>query len=240
MESINFIKGYGKVDQLEDQSPINYNKRPGKPLIAVIISLIVLLTVVIGVMVGALIYESNTEPPESSSESIRAVCSVTQYPDSCFTSITSSLSNSKHNLGSFKPHPEMILKHSIWVARDEVETVCPVPKMMMGRCMDRRSESAMSDCVSLFGDSLSRLNESVTAIGGEEELTEAKIGDLKTWISSAMTDQETCMDGLKEMGSTTVDEVRTKVQRSKEYMSNSLAILSSYKTVLGKFDLKMH
>ena len=69
----------------------------------------------------------------------------------------------------------------------------------------------------------------------EKMLTEENVGDLKTWIRGAMTNLETCVDGLEEMGSTVLDEVKAKVQKSKEYLSNSLAILANIQTVLEKF-----
>ncbi|KAK3195848.1 hypothetical protein Dsin_027158 [Dipteronia sinensis] len=43
---------------------------------------------------------------------------------------------------------------------------------------------------------------------GEKMLTESKVNDIQTWISAAMINQETCLDGLEEMGSTAVDEVK--------------------------------
>lgn len=61
--------------------------------------------------------------------------------------------------------------------------------------------------------------------------TKAKIRELNAWISAAMTDQETCLDGLEEMGSTAWNEVRMKVQLSKQCMSDSLAILAKIQPV---------
>lgn len=67
--------------------------------------------------------------------------------------------------------------------------------------------------------------------------TRTKIRELNAWISAAMTDQETCVDGLEEMGSTVCDEVRKKVQLSKQCMSDSLAILGKIQPVemFGRF-----
>lgn len=90
---------------------------------------------------------------------------------------------------------------------------------------------------------MSGLSDSVSAmeVGAEGKvLTAEKVNDLQTWISAAMTDQETCADGLEEMGETVVDEVKRRMQKSKELMSNSLAILAKMETLLEKFHLKMH
>ncbi|CAL5444814.1 unnamed protein product [Camellia sinensis] len=253
MDTINLIKGYGKVSNpSEDQSPPPPLKPTRKPLIAVVISLIILLTVIIGAMLGLLIiHESTTESTESSSssslsnnnavDSIKAVCSVTQHPNSCFSSISSFDNHSPCRLP--KADPELILNLSLRVAAKELTDLNSLPKTLISKSNDDRSVSALKDCVSLFDDALSQLNKSVELMDvgpGEKVLTEAKIGDMKTWVSAAMTNQDTCLDGLDETGSTVGDEVRGKVQNSKEYMSNSLAILANIQAVLDKFHLAMH
>ncbi|KAM7492960.1 hypothetical protein LguiB_027569 [Lonicera macranthoides] len=74
------------------------------------------------------------------------------------------------------------------------------------------TDSALRDCDELIGDAVNRLNNSVASM--RLGLTEEMTGDLNAWISGAMTDLETCLDGLEEMGSTAVDEVRVKVRIS--------------------------
>ncbi|CAK9155699.1 unnamed protein product [Ilex paraguariensis] len=144
---------------------------------------------------------------------------------------------------TFKTDPEFVFNLSIQVAVKELTNLTSLPKTLLSKSNDPSTESALKDCMSLFDDALSQLNKSVALMDVnpvEWVLTEAKIGDLNTWISSAMSDEETCLDGLEEMGSTMVDEVRTKVQTSKEYMSNSLAILVNIQSLLDKFDLRLH
>lgn len=101
------------------------------------------------------------------------------------------------------------------------------------------SDPATRDCVGQLEDALSRLNDSVSAMG-EKALSQAKVNDIQTWISSAVTDQETCLDGLEEMGSTAVDKVKSKMKRSMEYTSNSLAIVANFKAILDKFHIPLH
>ena len=94
--SIKSFKGYGKVDEIEEQA---FKKKTRKRLIIVIISSIVLLAIVIGVVAGTIIHKRNSSSSPSSNPvpatevtpaaSLKAVCSVTQYPNSCFSSISS-------------------------------------------------------------------------------------------------------------------------------------------------------
>lgn len=247
MDSINFFKGYGKVNNPSGNQQQAPSRRRRIILAA---SLAIFLTLIIAAMIGGLSYESATESPEleegeqeqqnpssDSGESLKTVCAVTQHLDSCINSI-SSLNDPP------KSGPVHFFNLSLQVSLRELTNLSSLPKDLISRSNDQRAEPALKDCVNLFDDSLSQLNNSaelmkVVAAPGEKLLTEMRISDMQTWISAAMTDQETCMDGLDEMGSTVVDEVRARVQKSNEYMSNSLAILNNLKSLVEKFGLKM-
>lgn len=238
MDSINFAKGYGKVNvnnhDVEDQVP-NPNPHPKshqKRFAA--ISALLLLSLLIGLMLGALIHETNTESPESPSLSstnsaestLRAVCNVTRYPNSCFSSLNSPTAD-----------PEAIFKLSLRVSIAELLKLSSSLKAVDPK------EAALSDCQGQIEEALSQLNDSVSAMEvgpGEKMLTEEKIRDVQTWISAAVTDQDTCLDGLEEMGSTVVDEVKKKMQRSKEYTSNALAIAANFNIILHNLHLSLH
>lgn len=166
------------------------------------------------------------------------MCAVTQHPESCFTDV------STIDSGNFFD-PEVIFNFTLRLAINELTNISSLPKTLISKSHDLRTGSALRDCATLFDDALSQLSRSVEAmrvgpVGGEKLLTEEKVADMKTWISAAMTDQETCVDGLEEMGSTAVDEVKSRMQRSNEYMSNSLAILANIETILDQFGLRLH
>lgn len=233
MDSINVFKGYGKVSADNEISPPNHHRR--RRIIAV--SLAVFLTLVIGSLVAALICDSITEsdePDESSqlasnsAESLKAVCAVTRYPDSCFSSISPLNSPPSNN-------PFRFFNLSLHASALQVSG-------LKNLLTDSKAEPAMKDCAELFDDATSQLGRSAESLcvgRGEKVFTEMKISDLQTWISAAMTDQETCLDGLEEAGSTAVGEFKMRVQKSQEYMSNTLAILSNIQSLFKKFGLTM-
>ncbi|KAL2515895.1 putative pectinesterase/pectinesterase inhibitor 26 [Forsythia ovata] len=247
MESLNFFNGYGKVKPSEDpnslpnQQTIVAQKR--RQITA--ITLTVVLTLIIGTIVGVVIHESVTEPPESeeepsqiasnSAKSLKTVCAVTRYPESCISSI-SSLNHPP------TANPLNFFNLSLQATARELSNLTSLPKELISKSNDKRTESALKDCISLFDDSVSQLSRSLglMKVGtGEKVLTDMNISDLQTWISAAMTDQETCLDGIGEMGSTVPDEFRVKVQKSQEYMSNTLAILNNIRSLFEKFGLTM-
>ncbi|KAL3609939.1 hypothetical protein D5086_000959 [Populus alba] len=240
MESIKLFGGYGKVNpHLEDQSPHQQQSASKRRILILSVASILLLTLIIGIALASLIHESNSEPDESPylsssnpAESIKTVCDVTLYPSSCFTSISSL------NI-STKPDPEVIFKLSLQVSIAELKNL----SSLLSSFNDVNSQAALKDCVSQFDDSLSKLNDSLSAMEvgpGEKMLNLEKVNDIQTWISAAMTDQDTCIDGLEEMGSKFLDEIKAKIERSKEFLSISLAIIAKMQALLEKFDQKMH
>lgn len=81
---------------------------------------------------------------------------------------------------------------------------------------------------------MSRLNDSVSTVtNGTVNLTDVEINDIQTWVSAALTDQETCVDGLEEAGFSlgTVDKVKKMMKKSNEYTSNSLAIVANIRNL---------
>ncbi|MBA0778326.1 hypothetical protein Gotri_006199 [Gossypium trilobum] len=101
----------------------------------------------------------------------------------------------------------------------------------------------------MFDDALDRLNDSATSLEvgeGEKLLSDSKISDLKTWLSTAITDQETCLDSLEELNATkhfnatVVEEMKAAMQNSTEYASNCLAIVARILGLLTDLNIRIH
>ncbi|KAI7986478.1 putative pectinesterase/pectinesterase inhibitor 26 [Camellia lanceoleosa] len=222
---------------------------PRKARVTLIGSLIFLFNLLIGTIIGALLVHKYTTIPinypwfsTDSAESIRVVCSVTHHPHSCFTTISSSALTATTNIddeNDFTPiDPQFIFALSLRFAIIDLANLSySLPKALISKSTESRTELALRDCASLFDNALGQLNRSASmmkkVVAGEAVLTDERIEKMKKWIGAAMSDQERCLDGVKEMmESTAGDEVRKKVQESKVYVSNSLAILSNLKMLI--------
>ncbi|CAN4088134.1 unnamed protein product [Withania somnifera] len=245
MESINLVKGYGKVNPSEH--PSSFSTATHKRRLTIALSLTLFLALLLCALVGALVHaptsKGPTPPPSSapssnSADSLKIICAVTQHPESCFNSISSL------NITTVpKSDPEQFLNLSLQATVNELTNASYLPKTLISKVNDQGTVSALKDCISLFDDALSQLNESAALLKvgpGESALVELKEKNMQTWISAAMTDQDTCLEGLDEMGSPLLGEVKARVQNAKEYMSNTLAILSNMPTLLQKFGITMH
>nr|POE48298.1 pectinesterase 1 [Quercus suber] len=87
------------------------------------------------------------------------------------------------------------------------------------------------------------LNDSITSmeVGSDDKLlSSAKINDIKTWLSTTITDQETCLDSLQDLNSAVVDYMKIATKNSTEFTSNSLAIVAKILGLLADFNLLIH
>ncbi|KAK9098915.1 hypothetical protein Syun_025960 [Stephania yunnanensis] len=245
MDSINSFKGYGKVDEAEERA---FRKKTRRRLIIIAVSAVVLVAVIFGAVVGTVIHKnkknntnnaSNNDSPSLSS-GIRAICSNTLYPDSCFSSLSSVETKSN------KFDPEEIFKLSLEIAQKELSKISSIPDKLMDRINDKSVKLALKDCKTLFEDALDELNTSIASTQASHSKSKSltswlKIDDIKTWLSSALTDLETCLDGLAEQNSSNVlPEMKTWLRNSTEYTSNSLAIVRNIVGLLDELGVPVH
>ncbi|KAI3803303.1 hypothetical protein L1987_31453 [Smallanthus sonchifolius] len=240
MDTIRSFKGYGKVDPAEEQA---FRRKTRKRLIILTVSVVLLLAVIIGAVAGTLIHNRNkgndsgdAQSSIASAQSIKAVCSQTLYPESCYNSISDiNKSNSTD--------PEVLLKLSLQVVFNSLSELSSLPQSLEKSTTDETVKKALNVCDIVLNDAVDYLRDSISSMdvkSGEKLLSVTKIDDLKTWLSTAITNQETCLDALDEMNSTFLTETKSRMQNSTEYASNSLAIVSKIAGILGKLNLPIH
>nr|XP_043627184.1 pectinesterase 1-like [Erigeron canadensis] len=246
--TINFVaKPYHNVNSTsssDDESPTP----PKRSRTVAIIVILTLFTVIIGTILTSTVFNNHPNQENQSvkeSTSIKAVCSVTKNPELCYTDI-SSVDPDNYIV------PEMIFKLTLQLTLNSLANISSLPKILLSKTTtDLATRSAVRDCVVLFEDAVSQLVKCVEVMRVDPRaerkkgkrvglLDEGKVKDMMTWVSGAMTDQETCVDGLEEMGSMYVEEVKMKIGRSSEMLSNCLAILNNMDNIFGKFGLTLH
>ncbi|KZV52051.1 pectinesterase 3 [Dorcoceras hygrometricum] len=235
MDAINSFKGYGKVDELEQRA---FKKETRKRLIIISISAVLLIALVIGVVAGAVIHNKNTSgsedvPATPNYEAIKALCSVTRYPDSCYSSLDSANSTD----------PERIFLFSLTVVQDSLERASIFTDDYANKTDDPAVKEALFVCATVLGDAISSLNDSISSMqnGGNKLISDvSSIYDLKTWLSTVITYQETCFDSLYETNATFVEDVKLLMKNLTENASNSLAIVSKLVSLLGDLEIPIH
>ncbi|XP_073142452.1 pectinesterase 3 [Henckelia pumila] len=235
MDTINSFKGYGKVDELEQQA---FKKKTRKRLIIISISAVLLIALIVGVVAGTVIHSKNGSddvPATSGSPAaaIKAVCSITQYPTSCYSSLDSSNSTD----------PERIFLFSLTVVKRSLEAVSNFTEEYMNKTDSPAVKEALNICSTVLDDAAASLDDCISSMqsGGSKLIADdSSIDDLKTWLSTVITDQETCFDALYDSNATFVEEIKLLMKNSTEYSSNSLAIISKLNSLLGIFKIPFH
>ncbi|KAK3005708.1 hypothetical protein RJ639_017296 [Escallonia herrerae] len=93
--------------------------------------------------------------------------------------------------------------------------------------MDTRARSAYDDCLELLDDSVNQLARSLTSVVPSPESPAGSTQDVLTWLSAALTNQDTCTDGLSEVNGIVKDQMLTRLKDLSELVSNCLAIYSA-------------
>ncbi|KAJ1382801.1 Pectinesterase, catalytic [Sesbania bispinosa] len=95
--------------------------------------------------------------------------------------------------------------------------------------MDPRVRAAYDDCLELLDDSVDALSRSLNSILSPSSPSVRPLGsdDVLTWLSSALTNQETCTEGFADTSGTVKDQMANNLKDLSELVSNCLAIFSN-------------
>lgn len=156
---------------------------------------------------------------------MRNACSVTLYTDLCIHSLSSFSDTARRS-------PSKWARAGVSVTITEVKNVqAHLAKLKRYRRLRGRNRIALSDCIETFGDALNELHRS---LGVLRKLSRSTFSDqmdnLNTWISAALTDQSTCLDGFEGQNQKQIKLLRNQVQKVSYITSNALALVNKLAT----------
>ncbi|XP_031260587.1 probable pectinesterase/pectinesterase inhibitor 46 isoform X1 [Pistacia vera] len=211
------FRSYGKVDAL-DQVRLEARRKTRRRIAIISLSSVLLIGIIVAAVVGT---RASKDPGEHSKNVygaipalIKAACDVTLYKDSCYSNLINATKDSSMT-------PKDVFKLSMRVAWNELskasEYFSENGNDYTSVTTGNFSVAAWKNCKELLGLALDHVNDSIYAIDS--------VDDLKTWLSSAGTYQQTCIDGFEEE-SEGKKTVTFHLKNSTELISNSLAIIS--------------
>ncbi|CAI0541276.1 unnamed protein product [Linum tenue] len=168
--------------------------------------------------------------PTTTDDFVEKSCaSATRYPDLCVATLSPHAS-------AIQTSPKLLATAALSVALAAARSASKSLQRMVGSTvtMSPGEAAAWRDCRSLVRDSVDQLRRSVKEMGGDEKtamMTRFQLSNVQTWASAAMTDLDTCTDGLSGEG---VDgEVKRRVMESGvvdvgHMISNALAFVNRY------------
>lgn len=218
------FKAYGKVNEAE-QERLLARRKTRRRITIISLSSIILVAVIVAAVVGTTTNSggksknASENAGNSVSTSIKAVCGVTLYPDSCYSSLAPMVKSSQLK-------PEDLFNMSMEVALNELHRTFQRFSEHEGfkGITDKMLAGALDDCYELLDLAIDNLNSSLSS-------SLDNFDDLKTWLSAAGTYQETCINGF-ESGNLR-SSVLEFLKNSTEFSSNSLAIITEISKLAG-------
>ncbi|KAJ0101386.1 hypothetical protein Patl1_05149 [Pistacia atlantica] len=186
--------------------------------------LLIILSLVAAILVVGLKSRAGSGPkiPRKPTQAISRTCSKTLYPTICVNSLLNfpgSLTASEQDLVHISFN--MTLQHFSKALYD----TSGISYLQM----DTHARSAFDACLELLDDSVDALTRSLGSIvqipGGNSNANDRE--DVLTWLSAALTNQETCKDGFADVGGGVKDQVADKLKDLSELVSNCLAIFAA-------------
>nr|GMD59353.1 pectinesterase 2-like [Ipomoea batatas] len=147
---------------------------------------------------------------------IKSWCSQTPYPQPC----EYYLSLSRNNGGEIKDKSDF-LNVAMGVALEHAMHEKANTYSLGTKCRNEQEKAAWEDCLELYENMVAKINTAV------DPNVKCSAADAQTWLSTALTNMETCRAGFVDVGVT--GNVMPMMSRNVSYLiSNTLAINKGY------------
>ncbi|OVA19548.1 Pectinesterase inhibitor domain [Macleaya cordata] len=166
--------------------------------------------------------------PAGATDFIKASCGATRYPNLCFESLSvyrSTIQRSPRQMA------QAALSVSLARARSATNYVSMMTRV---EGIKGRDFQAVKDCVDNMGDSVDRLSRSIKELGQMGQVRGQSfiwhMSNVQTWVSAALTDENTCVDGFMGHGSNenVKAAIKSRVVGVAQVTSNALALVNRF------------
>ncbi|KAK9101655.1 hypothetical protein Scep_025085 [Stephania cephalantha] len=171
-----------------------------KKLFFISLSSILLVGVLIGAIVGTRKRSSHQHDDDDEDNSaahviLKSSCSMTRYPELCYSAIAS-VPESKAKLTCHKDVIEASVNLTIASTAENFHTI---KKLATRKSLTEREKTALHDCLEMVDETLDELRvieKNLKEYPNNKKLPKQDAEELKLFLSAAMTNQESCIDGF--------------------------------------------
>ncbi|XP_027367270.1 pectinesterase inhibitor 6-like [Abrus precatorius] len=158
-------------------------------------------------------------------DNVRDACRVTRYQKLCVRSLAP-FSNSAGR------SPSKWARAGVSVTIGEIKNVeAYLAKLKRHGRIRGRERVALSDCVESFSDALYELHKSLGVLRRLSRSTfGTQTGDIKTWISAALINEDTCLHGFQGKKEREIKLLLNRVLKVYYVTSNALALVNKLAT----------
>ncbi|CAK9146596.1 unnamed protein product [Ilex paraguariensis] len=159
---------------------------------------------------------------------IRTSCEITLYPDLCYTSLSG-------YANAVQQDPARLARIAISVSLSKAKHMAAYVSNLSRKAdygAPPRAAAALHDCFTVFGDAVDQIRGSLKQmrrLGGSGDSLRFQMSNVQTWMSAALTNEDTCTDGFEDVPDGPLkSDVLDGVAKVEEVTSNALALVNSY------------
>ncbi|KAI5328575.1 PREDICTED: 21 kDa [Prunus dulcis] len=167
-----------------------------------------------------------TATGKTNTQYIKRSCSVTIYPRLCYHSLSI-------YAGKIKTDPKILAHTALNVTLAATQESSVIMRRLSEiHGLKPIETAAVLDCMEEIGDAIDELQQSLDELGHVVRGSNFwfQMSDIQTWVSAALTDEDTCMDGFEEhhLRGRVEAVVRRYTVNVAHLTSNALALINSY------------
>ncbi|KAF6146726.1 hypothetical protein GIB67_009012 [Kingdonia uniflora] len=163
---------------------------------------------------------------------VRSSCIHASYPNLCLQTL-SSFSNSSQT-------PNDIAKAAVTVSLYRARKVSDFLTRLAdtNRNSKTRIQGALRDCVEQLSDSVDELSRTLSELKHLRSVTfRWQMSNAETWVSAALTNEDTCVDGFYNVEGKVKTDVKRKISNVAKVTSNALYLINRLDQTRGKFEV---
>ncbi|KAJ6676246.1 hypothetical protein OIU85_009522 [Salix viminalis] len=163
---------------------------------------------------------------------LQKACHSTTYPQLCLESLSSYTSTIETD---YLKLCSTALTVTLKAASNTSSLVKALSKQ---RGLSKTEAGIIKDCIEETGDSVDELKRSLDAFGSlQGSDIQFQISNIQTWISAAITDENTCTQGFddRKISDEVMRKIRMKIVIVARLTSNALALINKFKLLVFLF-----
>lgn len=159
---------------------------------------------------------------------IKRSCATVTYPALCEQSLSPYAK-------TIQTSPAQLARTALAVSLNRSQsTQAYLNKLKRFKGLKPRERAAIGDCLEEVSDSLERVSKSIEELKNYDKVKGQEfiwhMSNVQTWVSSALTDENTCMDGFggRAMEGKIKTSVRGQITNVAHVTSNALALVNNF------------
>ncbi|XP_010261745.1 PREDICTED: 21 kDa protein-like [Nelumbo nucifera] len=169
---------------------------------------------------SATFYGAATTKSGAKQDLVRSSCIHASYPNLCLRTLSSyaGSANTPNDLA------QAAVTISLGRARSVSLYLARLQKLHNG---SKRQQGAVSDCVEQLSDSVDELQQTLSELRHLRRGTfREQMSNAQTWVSAALTNEDTCLDGFQNVDGKVKSDVKQKINNVARITSNALYFIN--------------